>query len=114
MLAVYFVNFYQTTWRQIPEDLGCRRDSLRSQTRWEEHPTFRRNMSPASSELKSKASRRSAEPVSCFMLVTCLAYSPTLKIEATCSSETSVEFKRHTRRYIPEDITHNFQEVTIL
>jgi hypothetical protein len=43
-----------------------------------------------------------------FMLVSCLAYSSTVKIEATCSSETSVEFHRTTRRYIPEDRTlHN-------
>jgi hypothetical protein len=29
-------------------------------------------------------------------------------MEATCSSETSVDFQRTTRRYIPEDITpHN-------
>jgi hypothetical protein len=30
----------------------------------------------------------------------CLAYSSTLKIEATCSSQTSVAFQRTTRRYI--------------
>jgi hypothetical protein len=30
----------------------------------------------------------------------------TLKIEATCSSETSVDFQRSTRRYIPEDRSH--------
>jgi hypothetical protein len=35
-------------------------------------------------------------------LVSCLAYSSTLKMEATCSSETSVDFQRTTRRYIPE------------
>jgi hypothetical protein len=32
-----------------------------------------------------------------------LAYSSTLKMEATCSSETSVDFQRITRRYIPEE-----------
>jgi hypothetical protein len=43
-----------------------------------------------------------------FTLVFCLAYSSTLKMEATCSSETSVDFQRTTRRYIPEDKTlHN-------
>jgi hypothetical protein len=31
------------------------------------------------------------------------AYSSTLKREAICSSETSVDFQRTTRRYIPED-----------
>jgi hypothetical protein len=30
----------------------------------------------------------------CFMLVSCLAYSPTLKMEATCSSETSLNFNK--------------------
>jgi hypothetical protein len=33
----------------------------------------------------------------------CLAYSSTLKMEATCSSEKSVDFQRATRCYIPED-----------
>jgi hypothetical protein len=34
-----------------------------------------------------------------------LDYYLTLKKEATCSSETSVDFDRTTRRYVPEDIT---------
>jgi hypothetical protein len=38
-----------------------------------------------------------------FTLVSCSAYSSTLKMEAICSSETSVDFQRTTRRYIPED-----------
>jgi hypothetical protein len=33
----------------------------------------------------------------------CLAYSSTLKVEATCSS--SVDFQRTIRRYIPQNIT---------
>jgi hypothetical protein len=41
----------------------------------------------------------------CFALVSCLAYSSTLKMEAICSSETSVGFHGTTRRYIPEDGT---------
>jgi hypothetical protein len=42
------------------------------------------------------------------MLVPCLAYSSTLKMEATCSSEMSVDFYRTTRIYVPEDTTlHN-------
>jgi hypothetical protein len=40
----------------------------------------------------------------CFSLISCLAYS-TLNIEATCYSETSVDFQRTTRRYIPEERT---------
>jgi hypothetical protein len=43
-----------------------------------------------------------------FTLVSCLAYSSTPKIEAIYSSETSVDFQRTKRRYIPEDIAlHN-------
>jgi hypothetical protein len=38
-----------------------------------------------------------------FMLVYLSAYSSTLTIEAICSSERFVDFKRTTRYYIPED-----------
>jgi hypothetical protein len=41
----------------------------------------------------------------CYMLVSCLPYSATLKIEAICSSETSVDFQRTAWRYTPEDST---------
>jgi hypothetical protein len=36
-----------------------------------------------------------------FILASCFAYSSTLKMEVTYSSETSVAFQRITRRYIP-------------
>jgi hypothetical protein len=39
--------------------------------------------------------------------VSCLTYSSTLKMEATCSSETSVDFQRTTRPYIPDNRTHH-------
>jgi hypothetical protein len=39
-----------------------------------------------------------------FTLVSCLAYSSNHKMEAACSSETSVDFQRISRRYIPENI----------
>jgi hypothetical protein len=42
-----------------------------------------------------------------FTQVSCLAYSSTLKMEATCSSETSLDFHWTTRRYIPEDRNHH-------
>jgi hypothetical protein len=43
-----------------------------------------------------------------FMLVSCSAYSTTMKMEAACSTETSLNFQQTTRRYIPEDrILHN-------
>jgi hypothetical protein len=49
-----------------------------------------------------------AEIAAYVMLDSCSAYSWTLKIEATCSSETFVDFQQTTRRYIPEDKTlHN-------
>jgi hypothetical protein len=41
----------------------------------------------------------------CFTLVSCLAYSSTLMMEATCFPETSTDFQRITLRYIPEDRT---------
>jgi hypothetical protein len=41
----------------------------------------------------------------CLTLVSCLAYSSTMKMEATCSSEKSVGFQQTTERYIPQDIT---------
>jgi hypothetical protein len=40
-----------------------------------------------------------------FTLVSCLAYFSILNMEATRSSETSVDFQRTTRRYIAEDGT---------
>jgi hypothetical protein len=39
------------------------------------------------------------------MAVSFLAYPSTLKLEATCSSETSVDFQRTRWRYISEDGT---------
>jgi hypothetical protein len=43
-----------------------------------------------------------------FTLVSCSTYSSTLKMEAICSSETSVNFERTTRHYTPEGSTfHN-------
>jgi hypothetical protein len=42
---------------------------------------------------------------SAFTLVSCFAYSSTMKTEATCSSETSVDFQRTTQCYIAEDRT---------
>jgi hypothetical protein len=47
------------------------------------------------------AVRLCLQPV--FTLVSCSAYSSDLKMEATCSFETSVGFQRTTRRDIPED-----------
>jgi hypothetical protein len=46
-----------------------------------------------------------AKPIPCFVLVSCLFYFATLKTDATCSSETSVDFQRTTWRSTPEDIS---------
>jgi hypothetical protein len=40
----------------------------------------------------------------CFHALSGLAYSSTLKMEATCSFEASLDFQRTARRYIPEDV----------
>jgi hypothetical protein len=45
----------------------------------------------------------------CFIIVSYLAYFRTLKMEPTCSSETSADFQPITRRYIPEDRTLLFK-----
>jgi hypothetical protein len=46
-----------------------------------------------------------AELIKWFIVVSFLAYYSTLKVEATCSSETSFDFQRTTWHYIPEDTT---------
>jgi hypothetical protein len=80
----------------------------------ESQPIFRRNKSPTSS---GSINKRSKKPESAYyqhdadskqILASCFAYSLTLKMEVTCSSETSVGFQRTTRLYTPEDkILHN-------
>jgi hypothetical protein len=41
----------------------------------------------------------------CFMLLSCLAYSSSLKFEVTCSSEISIEFQQNIWVHIPEERT---------
>jgi hypothetical protein len=64
------------------------------------HPHGRR-ISKARNQRESK--QLSLSPA--FTVVSRLAYSLTLKMDATCSSETSVDFQRTTRRYIPKHRT---------
>jgi hypothetical protein len=60
------------------------------------------------SPLKANRSFGGTLLVTCFMLVSWWAYSSTLNMEATCSSETTFDFQRTTKRYIIEDRTlHN-------
>jgi hypothetical protein len=37
----------------------------------------------------------------CFMVLSCMTYSLTLKMQAMCSSETSVDFQQTTLCYMP-------------
>jgi hypothetical protein len=60
---------------------------------------------------KTKAARKQVYLSPDFTLNSRLAYLSTLKIEAKCSSETSVDFQRTTRRYILGDRTVHNQRV---
>jgi hypothetical protein len=44
--------------------------------------------------------------ISSFTLVSCLHHSPTLKTEATHSSQESVDSEWATQRCVPEDVGH--------
>jgi hypothetical protein len=70
-------------WRGLPSGM------LRCSDRWKS-TAFHRNMLPLYSWLKSNR------------LPFCFTYSSILMMEATCSSETTIEFYRTIRRYIPE------------
>jgi hypothetical protein len=65
-------------------------------------------MSPQSSRSKDKPSKKSAEAGSSayylLPLVCSLAYSLTLKMEETCSFETSIDFRLTTQSSSQEDI----------
>jgi hypothetical protein len=76
---------------------------------------FRRKILALSSESNNSQAKYQHEVGSkvgvlanCFTLVSCLAYLSILKVEAICSSETSVDSQWTARRYIPKDSTlHN-------
>jgi hypothetical protein len=61
--------------------------------------TLRRNMS--SSSLSQTKNQHEAESKKC-LLVYSLTYSSSLNMEATCSSETPVDFQRTARCCVPE------------
>jgi hypothetical protein len=108
------VETQRTLRRHIPEDdTACRlllnlfinpedggdmffRNAMQS---FEFQPTFRRNMSPPFSGSD------------CYLLHNgfLLGLFSTLKMEATCSSETSVDFQRIARCYVLEDKTLQLQ-----
>jgi hypothetical protein len=54
--------------------------------------------------MKSTILKETSLP-SAFTLIYCSAYFSTMKMEAICSSETSIDTQWTTRRYIPEDGT---------
>lgn len=64
---------------------------------------FRMNVLPPSSESNIKRNKTTALFDACRLLVSCLAYSLTLEMEAECSSETPADFYQTTRRYVSED-----------
>jgi hypothetical protein len=49
----------------------------------------------------------------CFMLVSLVVYSSTLRTEATYSSETSIDIHAATQRYIPQDTVDLFITTTV-
>jgi hypothetical protein len=51
--------------------------------------------------------------VTCFTVVSCLAYSSTLKTEARCSSETSYDFQRTARHCIPDYGTQLSEQIDL-
>jgi hypothetical protein len=56
-------------------------------------------------EIYSSKKQNQALPAAYFMLASSLAYSSSLKMEAICPSETSVDFHHITALCIPEDGT---------
>jgi hypothetical protein len=64
---------------------------------------FRDEQPCQSSALKETSNGSAALLGTCFVMLFCLAYSLILKVEATYSSETLLNIRQNTKRYIPED-----------
>jgi hypothetical protein len=69
--------------------------------------TFRKNISPPSSGSNKPSNKPACKQVASrsFMLISSSGYFLTPKMEAACSSETSLNIQRTTRRCIPKDST---------
>jgi hypothetical protein len=65
-------------------------------------------MAVPSSRPHNKSSSVPAPLAASFMLISCLPYSLTLKMEQACSSATLVDFQRATQCYVSEDRTLQF------
>jgi hypothetical protein len=88
------VDFQWTAWRYIPEDRN-----IQSTLKINQHKILR-------SDHKRLTKWLYLPPA--FTLIFCSVYSSTLKMEATCASETAVDFQLTTLQYILEDWTvHN-------
>jgi hypothetical protein len=99
MYARYHLLFISNTWRYGTMKTRLLSSEIRV-VRWKSTDVSR-NKSPPSSGLKNKPSKKPAWK----QVVSRSPYFSTLKMEAACSSETSVDIQRTTRRYIPEDRT---------
>jgi hypothetical protein len=82
-------------------------DNIKPMHNLEDFCLLEYNAAQSVEKLTDVSEKHVASRLSPLLLVSCLAYSPNLKMEATCSSETSVDFQRTTRHYIPEERTHN-------
>jgi hypothetical protein len=70
------------------------------------------NLTPLVHGKATDVSKEPALLATCFVLVSCFVYSSILKIEAKCSSESSLDFQHATRRCIPEDRTVHGEEAS--
>jgi hypothetical protein len=61
--------------------------------------------SPPSSYINQTFGKQIILLATCYMLVSCLAYFSTLKMEVTCAFEMRVSVQWTIRHYIPEDRT---------
>jgi hypothetical protein len=77
----------------------------------ESQPTYRFHL-PGLRISRARSKHKNTRLLSAFTLIYCSAYSSTLKMEAVCSSETSIDFQRTTRRYIPDNSTPKISEAT--
>jgi hypothetical protein len=66
---------------------------------------LRQKSTDVSERNQHEAGGKQRLPATFYTLVSCLAYSSTLNMDATYFSETSVDFQQTIRRYIPEDRT---------
>jgi hypothetical protein len=69
---------------------------------------------PPCSRFKADIFHRNMSGATFFALVSFLASSPILKIEAMCSSETSAGFQHTTRCHFPEDRAFYFHMIYLI